>query len=152
MQIHFSSASGLNAMSSIVSFDPFSAFSCFPVLKSRCHHTASSNNIIQLNIVCADLNSQLSSCILQRCVSMGKSVRSSGQDRVMDNLKEEVEEEEEESVSLVLSSAAHFSPTGWTSSALSCIRGINKMCFTPHYWEVHTEQLLPKQPSDPWRI
>lgn len=31
--------------------------------------------------------SQLSSCILHLCVSMGNSVRSSGQERVIDNLK-----------------------------------------------------------------
>lgn len=34
-------------------------------------------------------NSQLSSCILHLCVSMGNSVRSSGQERVMDNLEQD---------------------------------------------------------------
>lgn len=33
--------------------------------------------------------SQLSSCILQRCVSMGNRVKSRGQERVIDNLKAE---------------------------------------------------------------
>ena len=36
-------------------------------------------------------NSQLSSCILHLCVSIGNKVRSSGQDRVTDNLKEDEE-------------------------------------------------------------
>lgn len=36
-------------------------------------------------------NSQLSSCILHLCVSIGNNVRSSGQERVMDNLEEEEE-------------------------------------------------------------
>lgn len=36
-------------------------------------------------------NSQLSSCILHLCVSIGNNVRSSGQERVTDNLEEDEE-------------------------------------------------------------
>lgn len=52
-------------------------------------------------------NSQLSSCILHLCVSMGNNVRSSGQERVTDNL----EEDEENSV-------FHYAP-GFCSTLIS---------------------------------